>query len=113
MGGIGEVGLWGGKVGRVCSAGPVGSPSAAVSAGYKNGAAGDAYRRAPASRPCRRRTQPTATNTRPVLGVLGIESALDLVKHPLLLIGEWHSSLLADRLSTNHRYHMDIRFVGN
>ena len=58
--------------------------------------------------PCRRRRavgarKPAATDARGELGVLGIESALDLIEHPLLMIGEWHSSLLADTLSRNHR----------
>ena len=28
------------------------------------------------------------------LRILGVESALDLIQHPLLMLGEWHSSLL-------------------
>jgi outer membrane immunogenic protein len=44
----------------------------------------------------RRRPQRAAPNTRGELRVLGIESALDLIEHALLMIGEWHSSLLAD-----------------
>src|SRR5215213_7954160 len=45
----------------------------------------------------RGRAQSSATNARRELGVLGIERALDLVEHALLMIGEWHASLLAAR----------------
>ena len=50
--------------------------------------------------PCRRRRADgarrlAATHARRELRVLGVESALDLVEHALLMIGEWHSSLLA------------------
>ena len=46
-----------------------------------------------------RRAQPSAPYARGEFRVLGIKSALDLVEHPLLMIGEWHSSLLAENLS--------------
>ena len=60
-------------------------------------------RRALQPSPRRRRAQPAATDARGEFGVLGIESALDLVEHALLMIGEWHSSLLAENLSRNYR----------
>src|SRR6476620_907796 len=45
--------------------------------------------------PCRGRSQSPTPNARRELGVLGIERALDLVEHALLMIGELHSALLA------------------
>src|SRR5690606_22218944 len=41
----------------------------------------------------RRGAQGATANARSELGVLGIERALDLFEHALLMIGEWHSSL--------------------
>src|SRR3954471_23632887 len=55
--------------------------------------------------PCRRGAKAAATHARRELGVLGIERALDLIEHALLMIGEWHASLLAARhLFFNARY---------
>src|SRR6185437_5682309 len=51
----------------------------------------------------RRGAQSAAADARGEFGVLGIERALDLVEHPLLMIGEWHSSLLAEILSRKYR----------
>ena len=48
--------------------------------------------------PRRRRPEVSTTNARRELGVLGIESALDLVEHALLMIGEWHPCLPLPRV---------------
>src|ERR1700761_8295485 len=66
--------------------------------GNQHGEAEQEQPRALQPSPRRRGAQPTAANARGEFRVLGIESALDLIEHPLLMIGEWHSSLLADRL---------------
>ena len=69
-------------------------------AGNQHAETDDEQRRALQPPPRGRCAQPSATDTGGEFGVLGIESALDLVEHPLLMIGEWHSSLLADKFDT-------------
>jgi hypothetical protein len=59
-----------------------------------------------------RGTQSTATNAGSELRVLGVEGALDLIEHALFMIGEWHSSLLADGRS-HHCPRLDTDCAGN
>src|SRR5262249_20951568 len=72
-------------------------------AGYQHPQTDHEERRALQTPPRGGRAEPAAAYARRELGILGVESALDLVEHPLLMIGEWHSSLLADSLSRNYR----------